>query len=266
MSRACLEDAPLVRMPEDVAARARQAVAVAAELRERLGRQPSTEETAAAVEIRADQLVDAWCAMRQPASLDAPFDPSGQALGETLLDPGPTPEEMVLEQTEWAELRRLIDELPRRDREAVRLRRLAEQEGVAERVHLLGGVERRRVPELMRSADVVVSVPWYEPFGMVAVEAMACGVPVVASAVGGQVDTVVDGVTGIHVPPRRPDEVARALNALLTDARMRKRMGTAGAERARNRYSWDFVAELTLDAYSLVTEREPRAAQAWRRR
>jgi D-inositol-3-phosphate glycosyltransferase len=91
-------------------------------------------------------------------------------------------------------------------------------------------------------------------------------VPVVASAVGGLVDTVVDGVTGIHVPPRRPDEVGRALNLLLSDARLRKRMGAAGAQRARRRYSWDLVAELTVESYMRVTERQPRAAEGSRRR
>ncbi len=136
------------------------------------------------------------------------------------------------------------------DPEAVRLLRLAQKEGVAERVHLLGGLERSQVPELMRSADVVVSVPWYEPFGMVAVEAMACGVPVVASAVGGQVDTVVDGVTGLHVPARSPRKLAERLQYVLRRPALRKRMGQAGAERAAQRYGWDAVAAATHEVYT----------------
>src|SRR5439155_2044170 len=71
------------------------------------------------------------------------------------------------------------------DPEAMRFRRLAEAHGITSRVDLRGAVPRDRVPELLRSADVVACCPWYEPFGLVAVEAMACGVPVVASAVGG---------------------------------------------------------------------------------
>jgi D-inositol-3-phosphate glycosyltransferase len=137
-----------------------------------------------------------------------------------------------------------------RDPEAVRLLRLAEQQGVSERVHLLGGLERRQVPELMRSADAVVSVPWYEPFGLVAVEAMACGVPVVASAVGGQVDTVVDGLTGLHVPARSPRKLAERLLYLLRRPALGKRMGQAGAERASQRYGWDAVAAATHVVYS----------------
>ncbi len=87
----------------------------------------------------------------------------------------------------------------------------ARELGVADRVELRGRVERADVPALLRSADVVVCVPWYEPFGIVPLEAMACGRPVVASAVGGLIDTVVDGVTGVHVPPREVDRLATAI-------------------------------------------------------
>jgi glycosyltransferase involved in cell wall biosynthesis len=146
-----------------------------------------------------------------------------------------------------------------------RFRALAATHRVLDRVTFLGSIDRNQVPNVIRSADVVACVPWYEPFGMVAVEAMACGVPVVASAVGGLVDSVVDGVTGVHVPPRRPDEVARALNLLLRDARLRRLFGAAGAERARLRYSWELIAEVTLAAYERVIAHRARAAQAGKR-
>jgi glycosyltransferase involved in cell wall biosynthesis len=136
------------------------------------------------------------------------------------------------------------------DPEAERYRRLARELGVADRVHLLGSLPRDRVPALLRSADLVACVPWYEPFGMVALEAMACGVPVIASAVGGLVDTVVDGVTGIHVPPRQPSEIARVIRWLLADPRRRRQLGRAGSERAVDRYGWDQVAADTVYAYS----------------
>jgi len=148
------------------------------------------------------------------------------------------------------------------DEEVRRFRELAEQEGVADRVHFLGAIDHQQVPVLLRSADLVACVPWYEPFGMVALEAMACGVPVVASAVGGLVDTVVDGVTGIHLPPRRPDEVATALRALLAQPEVRAAMGAAGLQRARRRYGWDAIAQATLAAYGAVQEeRAGHAAQ-----
>jgi len=147
--------------------------------------------------------------------------------------------------------------------EARRLAALAAKAGVADRVRFRGRVDRREVPGLLRSADAVVCVPWYEPFGIVPLEAMACGAPVVASAVGGLVDTVVDGVTGLHVPPRRPDLLAEALGSLLGDPDRRVALGRAGARRARRRYGWDRIAGATLDVYAgLVEARSARTLPA----
>ncbi len=81
---------------------------------------------------------------------------------------------------------------------------------------------------------------------------MACGVPVVAAAVGGLTDSVVDGVTGVHVPPRRPDAVAAAVRKLLSDAALRDAYGIAGSDRARCRYSWDRIATDTFRVYERV--------------
>jgi D-inositol-3-phosphate glycosyltransferase len=148
----------------------------------------------------------------------------------------------------------------RNDSEALRLLALADEHGVADRVTLRGRIEREDVPPLLRSADVAVCVPWYEPFGIVPLEAMACGVPVVATAIGGLIDTVLDGVTGIHVPPRRPERVAEALRTLLSDQDLRRRLGDAGIARARARFSWERVADLNLAAYDAVLE--PRALAA----
>jgi len=135
------------------------------------------------------------------------------------------------------------------DPEARRLTALAERAGVADRVRLLGRVGRGDLPALYRSADLVVNVPWYEPFGIVPLEAMACGVPVVASAVGGLVDSVVDGVTGVHVPPRRPRLLAAAVGGLLADPGRRAALGATGARRARRRYGWDRIARSTMEVY-----------------
>jgi glycosyltransferase involved in cell wall biosynthesis len=140
------------------------------------------------------------------------------------------------------------------DPEAARLLALAERLGVADRVRLLGPVPRGQLPALLRSADVVVCSPWYEPFGIVPLEAMACGVPVVASAVGGLVDTVVDGVTGMLVPPRDPRALAARLEELRTDPARRRAYGRAALTRVRRLYSWDEVAAGTAAAY----QSEPR--------
>ena len=81
---------------------------------------------------------------------------------------------------------------------------------------------------------------------------MACGVPVVASAVGGILDTVVDGATGTLVPPRRPDRLAAAMRKLLAEPFWREAYGTAGVDRARSRYSWNRIAAGTVAAYEQV--------------
>jgi glycosyltransferase involved in cell wall biosynthesis len=134
--------------------------------------------------------------------------------------------------------------------EARRLRTLAAELGVGDRLVLRGRVERTDMPALLRSADVVVCAPWYEPFGIVPLEAMACGVPVVATAVGGQIDSVVHGETGVHVPPRDPAALALALRELLDDPERRAALGANGRERARQRYAFDRIAAATRDVYA----------------
>lgn len=136
------------------------------------------------------------------------------------------------------------------DEEAVRLRRLAAGYGLERRVRIIGSVPRAEVPALMRSADVLVTVPWYEPFGMVPLEAMACGTPVIASAVGGHLDTIAG--CGVLVPPRKPEALARSLRELLDHPDRRKAIGMASARRAHSVYGWSHVAERTEAAYSRV--------------
>ena len=138
------------------------------------------------------------------------------------------------------------------DPEARRLMSIARDEGIQDRVDFRGRLGREELPPLLRSADALVSVPWYEPFGITPLEAMACGVPVVASAVGGLIDTVMDGVTGVHVPPRDPERLADALAALLADPEACIRYGRAGAERARRLYDWRRIAAATLDVYERI--------------
>jgi glycosyltransferase involved in cell wall biosynthesis/phosphoheptose isomerase len=144
------------------------------------------------------------------------------------------------------------------DPETRRLMSIARAEGVADRVEFRGRVGREELPPLLRSADALVSVPWYEPFGITPLEAMACGVPVVASAVGGLIDTVMDGVTGLHVPPRDPDRLADALGSLLSDPPTCAEYGRAGAERARRLYDWRRIAAATLDVYARLARRRRR--------
>ncbi|HKU02838.1 MAG TPA: glycosyltransferase [Arthrobacter sp.] len=143
------------------------------------------------------------------------------------------------------------------DPEIRRLMDLAAELGVSGQVTLQGQVPRADMPGIFRSADAVVCAPWYEPFGIVPLEAMACGVPVVAAAVGGLRDTVVDHATGLHVPPRDPEAIASALSLLLENPALRESLGRAGEKRARTRYSWDRVAAETEKAYQLAVAGAP---------
>jgi glycosyltransferase involved in cell wall biosynthesis len=119
---------------------------------------------------------------------------------------------------------------------------LAASLGVADRIRLAGAVPAADMASWYRSADVVVAAPWYEPFGLTPLEAMACGVPVVASAVGGLTDTVVDGYTGELVPPRDPRRLGTAVRGLLDDRMRRLAYGAASLDRVRHCYSWSHAA------------------------
>jgi glycosyltransferase involved in cell wall biosynthesis len=139
------------------------------------------------------------------------------------------------------------------DPEVARLRAVAAASGVAGRVRFLGAVPAPAVPALLAAADVVVCAPWYEPFGIVPLEAMAAGRPLVATAVGGILDSVrAEGPdrTGLLVPPRSPGALAAALRTLLADPAAAARLGRSGAERVAARYSWERVAAATTRAYA----------------
>ncbi|KXK61498.1 glycosyl transferase [Micromonospora rosaria] len=141
---------------------------------------------------------------------------------------------------------------------ARRLRALAGSCGVADRVRLVGAVPREEMGRWYRSADVLVAAPWYEPFGLTPLEAMACGIPVVGTAVGGIRDTVVDGVTGDLVPARDPRALGEAIDRLLTDRIRRFAYATAALERARRCYSWATAAERLAEVYhEVATVRRP---------
>lgn len=136
------------------------------------------------------------------------------------------------------------------DPEHQRLDALARSLGVRDHVTFRGQLGQHEMPALYRSADVVVCAPWYEPFGIVPLEAMACGRAVVASRVGGLIDTVVEDATGLHVPPRDESAVAAAVGALLDAPDRRAAYGLAGRERVEARYTWQQVAADSERVYS----------------
>lgn len=144
------------------------------------------------------------------------------------------------------------------DEDVHRLRLKAKEAEVADRVTFIGRVSASDAPKLLRSADLTVSLPRYETSGRIPLESMACGTPVVASPVGGHLDSVVENVTGIHVPADRPVEIAHRIRALLSDPTQRAALGIGAVDRVRSRYSWERVAGETVKVYeSLLPAPEP---------
>ncbi len=139
-----------------------------------------------------------------------------------------------------------------------RLSRIALQEGVAPWVHFTGRRRREHLAAYYCASDVFVTTPWYEPFGITPVEAMACGRPVVGANTGGIRSTVLHGKTGFLVPPRDPDSLAGRLALLAADPALCARMGEAGRLRAQRLYTWKRVGQDLLSVYRQM------AAQAGR--
>ncbi len=136
------------------------------------------------------------------------------------------------------------------------LQKLAAELGVADRLRFIG----KRQPEVLRdyysAADVAVTTPWYEPFGLTPLEAMACGRPVIGSAVGGITYTVKDGETGFLVPPRDPEALVARLLQLLCQSELCAQMGLAGRKRVEREFTWSIVAMRTGALYeTLLAER-----------
>ena len=136
------------------------------------------------------------------------------------------------------------------------LRALAAELGVLDEVRFVG---RRQPDELhlwYAAADVAVTTPWYEPFGLTPLEAMACGTPVIGSRVGGIAFTIADGETGFLVPPRDPEALCARLEEILRDPARRMRMGQAGRARVLSSFTWQQVAMCTAALYDdLLSER-----------
>ncbi|WP_067811086.1 glycosyltransferase [Actinomadura kijaniata] len=138
-----------------------------------------------------------------------------------------------------------------------RLTLLAKELHVADRVIFLGRLPRRSLPKLLRTARLALVLAPFQPSSMVPLEAMACGVPVVATPVGGNTDSVLDGITGMHVPADRPVLIGRAIRRLLAEETTLHGWAIAAADRANSRYSWKRIAAETLRAYERILPAPP---------
>jgi glycosyltransferase involved in cell wall biosynthesis len=171
-----------------------------------------------------------------PSGVDVPSEVGGEAQPPEVLYAGRlSPEKGILELVEAADGMNLV---------------VAGDGPLRERVPgALGFVPHHELLGLYDRAAVVACPSHREGFGVTCAEAMARGKPVVASAVGGLLDLVRDGETGILVPPRDVYALRQALERLLGDSTLRRRLGDAGRASARERLSWHRVTELTLAAY-----------------
>ena len=136
--------------------------------------------------------------------------------------------------------------------EIARLRALAREAGVEDRVSFTGHRRRAELPDFYVGADVFVTTPWYEPFGITPLEAMACGCPVIGSAVGGIKYTVIDSVTGYLVPPNDPVRLAERLAHLRRNPALSRAFGRAGILRVRSAFTWRRATSQLARVYASV--------------
>lgn len=146
--------------------------------------------------------------------------------------------------------------------ELQRLRAIAAQQGVTAQVQFAGRRDRAALRAYYCAADVFVTTPWYEPFGITPLEAMACGTPVIGARVGGIQSTVVDGVTGYLVPPRDPAALADRLALIAQQPALAAALGRAAIRRARSLYTWERVTQQLIGVYLDVVRRGRHRASA----
>jgi glycosyltransferase involved in cell wall biosynthesis len=134
--------------------------------------------------------------------------------------------------------------------------RLARRHGVADRVHVTGFVSHKRIPAVLRSADLIVLPSFYEELGTVLIEAMQVGVPAVATRVGGIPELVEHGTTGLLVEPGEPAALAAAIDTILADRELARRLG-ANAMRRAPEYDMDRLGAQVHGLYERVLEEWP---------
>jgi D-inositol-3-phosphate glycosyltransferase len=133
-----------------------------------------------------------------------------------------------------------------------RLKKIADEYQIQDIVHFVGRKSRKMLKYYYSAADVFITTPWYEPFGITPLEAMACGIPVIGSEVGGIKFSVKHGSTGLLVPPRDPDALACNIYNLLSDEALRTRMCKNALRRVNRHFTWSKVAADLLPVYQKI--------------
>jgi D-inositol-3-phosphate glycosyltransferase len=137
--------------------------------------------------------------------------------------------------------------------EMKRLQALCDELALGQTVVFLGKRDQDKLPYYYSAAEVLVMPSHYESFGMVALEAMACGTPVIASEVGGLAYLVRDGKTGFTIPAEEPDKLCEKISWLLNDKELHEQMSAQAAEYARD-YAWEKIAAQIVDEYKKLVE------------
>jgi glycosyltransferase involved in cell wall biosynthesis len=138
--------------------------------------------------------------------------------------------------------------------ELTRLQLLADAENVDLLVDFIGWKDRDHLKYYYSAADIFITTPWYEPFGITTLEAMACGTPVIGSNVGGIKYIVEDGITGNLVPAKDPLILAEKIEALLADRQQLYNMGAQAIKRVNTEFTWTHVARKVADLYKLIKQ------------
>ena len=139
--------------------------------------------------------------------------------------------------------------------EMARLQKLCDDLSVEQTVVFLGKRDQDRLPYYYSAAELLVMPSHYESFGMVALEAMACGTPVIASEVGGLAYLVRDGETGFTIPDQEPEALCEKMSWLLNDHDLRKQMSERAVEYAQD-YAWEKIAKQIIGVYEGLVEKE----------
>jgi glycosyltransferase involved in cell wall biosynthesis len=139
------------------------------------------------------------------------------------------------------------------DPEIQRLKGIARSEGVVDNIIFAGRKNREELKFYYSAADIFITTPWYEPFGITPLEAMACGVPVIGSNVGGIKFSVADGKTGFLVPPKDPCALAEKIAVLLNDSGLLEAMKINALRRVNKMFTWRNVCNQLHDVYMNVT-------------
>ena len=142
-----------------------------------------------------------------------------------------------------------------------RLQGIGRSLGVDDIITFTGRKQRDQLRAYYCAANVFVSTPWYEPFGITPLEAMACGTPVIGSAVGGIQYSVADGLTGYLVPPHDPKALAEHLVYLQAHPALSRALGLAGVRRAQTMFTWDQVAQQIAATYRGLLPAQEAAAR-----